>query len=156
MLTLQLRKAMQDAIEMSHFTKGLSSLKLVAEDVYDSNPSLMELIKRPILIARIKRMIKANRLNDWSKSDDSVNQMTLPGFDNLPRRIFLPNGRRKLLDEATAKDVRKHITMLRKRLIDHPKILQMERILKLMEKHNAEKPRITWGKVKALELRSNS
>jgi len=153
MLTIQLRKALEDAIEMSHFTKGLVSLKLIAEDVYDCNPDLMEQMKHPILIARIKRMIKANRLNDWSKSQRETDQLALPGFDNLPRRIFLPNGRRKLLDEATAKDVRKHITMLRKRLGEHPKIMQMERILELMEKHNVEKPRITWGKVKSIELK---
>jgi hypothetical protein len=153
MSAIQLRKALEDAIEMSHFIKGFRSLNLIAEDVYDSNPDLMEQMKRPVLISRIKRMIKAARLNDWSKSSQSNDQLTLPGFDNLPRRIFLPNGQRKLLDKATAKDVQKHISMLRKRSLEHPKILQMERVLRLMEKHNADKPRITWAKVKSIEFK---
>lgn len=153
MLTAQIRKALEEAIEIAHFTKSLHSLKLIAEDVYDSNPGLMEQLKRPVLIARIRRMIKGKRYDAWSKSQHGTEQLELPGFDNLPRRIFLPNGNRKLLDEATAKDVRRHIAMLRKRLGEHPKIVQMERILELIEKHNAEKPRITWAKVKVIEFR---
>ena len=152
MLTAKIREAIEDAIEMSHFTKGLVSLSFIAEDVYDSNPGLMEEAKRPILIARIRRMIKAKRFDAWAKSHRESDQLTLPGFETLPRRIVLPNGRRKLLDEATAKDVQAHIIMLRKRFLNDPKIQQMERVLKLIEKHNAEKPRITWAKVKAIEL----
>lgn len=151
MLTIQLQRALEDAIELSHFTKGLVSVGLIAEDVYDSNPGLMEEAKRPVLLARIRKMIENRRTRVWSKSEPEKPQLNLPGFEDLPRRIFLPNGRRKLLDDATVKDVQSHIAMLRKRFLEHPKILQMKQVLDLMQKYNVEKPRITWAEVKAIE-----
>lgn len=153
MLTISLQKSLEDAIELSHFTKGLSSVVLIAEDVYDSNPELMEQAKRPVLILRIRKMIENRRARVWSKNEPEKYQLTLPGFEGLPRRIVLPNGQRKLLDDSTAKDVQRHIAMLRKRFLEHPKIQQMERVLDLMQKHNSQKPRITWSEVKAIELK---
>lgn len=155
MLTVQLQKDLEDAIEISHFTKGLSSVKFIAEDVYDSNPGLMEQAKRPVLISKIRKMVENRRARIWSKNEPQNDQMALPGFDRLPRRIFLPNGNRKLLDETTAYDIQKHLVMLRKRLGEHPKIRQIERVLELMGKYTPEKPRITWAEVKAIELKTS-
>jgi hypothetical protein len=121
-----------------------------AEQFYNSHPQLMEKLKRPWLVQRLTKMIKNGTHQGWPKLEfDS--QMNLPGFEDLPRRIFLRDGRRKLLDKATVGDIRQHIKMLRDRFLQRPKIKRMEAVLELMEKYSKIKPKITWREVKQRE-----
>jgi hypothetical protein len=79
-------------------------------------------------------------------------QLVLPGIGILPRRIVLPDGSRKLLDNATVQDVRAHLKALRQRLLTSHRVLQIQKVVELMSKYAAEHRGITWAEVKKLEL----
>jgi len=143
MITTQ--KDLEEAIELSHFTKTLITAREVAEDVF---PQLSEELKHERVIQWLMRIVKRKR-EEWAAPPKQKQQLTLPGFEGLPRRIFLRDGRRKLLDKATIGQVRESLEMLRRRF--SPKIKQMEAVLELMQKYAVDRPKITWGRVKELE-----
>ena len=138
-------KDVEEAIELSHFTKTLITAREVAQDVF---PQVGQELKDRWIIERLMRIVKRKR-EQWAAPPKQKQQLNLPGFEDLPRRIFLRDGRRKLLDKATIGQVRESLEMLRRRF--SPKIKQMEAVLALMEKYAVDRPKITWGRVKELE-----
>jgi hypothetical protein len=152
-LEAELNEALQVDIHTNPTNEGLPPSSC-AERFYDSHSALMERLKRPWLITRLTNMIKNGMRQGWSKFEVEKQQLNLPGFETLPRRIFLSNGTRKLLDTVTIGEIRQHIKMLRHRFRNDPKIKQMEAVLALMGKYTSTKPRITWREVKQREVES--
>jgi hypothetical protein len=155
MADLALKNELNEALQLDVYgnpTNDSQPSSACAEWFYNSHPQLIEKLKRPWMIERLTNMIKNARRQGWPLLEMEKQQLNLPGFEDLPRRIFLRNGARKLLDKATIGDVRQHLKMLRDRFKNHPKIKQMEAVLDLMHKYNAEKQRITWKQVKQREL----
>lgn len=147
----QIERRVDEAIELADLGASDVTARAIAEGIYDSEPELMEQLKRPWMVDRLLWMVSRKRRNRRrvQRGDD---QLTLPGFEGLPRSIFLPDGHRKSLDDANVTQVRAHLNMLRNRLKHHPKIEQMEAVLELMRKYSGEQPRITWAEVKRREF----
>jgi hypothetical protein len=156
MLKTELQNTLNAAFEEYFFTNNVYEIapKACAENFYDSHSELMEKLKRPWLIERLTKLAKNRKQRGWPNTSKSP-QLTLPGFENLPRRIFLPNGTRKILDNATIGQIRDHLGMLRQRALEHTKIKQMEAVLALMEKYSTKQPWPTWAEVKQKELQAD-
>jgi hypothetical protein len=157
----------EEAVELSHFTKSLITAREIAHDV---SPQIGQELKDRWIIQRLMRIVERKR-KEWATPPKEDKQLTLPGLEGLPRRIFLRNGRRKLLDKATIGQVRQNLEMLKARLSQkfsedletlqakfsaHPKIKQMEAVIALMEKYVEIHPKITWEEVKKLEKERGS
>ncbi len=153
-MTKPLQVELEDAIQLDVFTNPANRHlppQSCAEQFYDTHPDLIDKLKRPWMVQRITNLIKNRMQRGWPEIGEST-QIALPGFEDLPRRIFLKDGGRKLLDKATIGDIRQHLQMLRKRFREHPKIKQMQAILELMEKYAKSNQRVTWKQVKQKEF----
>jgi hypothetical protein len=141
-----------EAIETADIGGITVSAQSIAERLYDSQPELMAELHRAWVVDRLVWIIGRKRRSEWRKRPAAEAQLVLPGFAGLPTSIFLRDGSRKSLDDATFTDVREHIKMLKARLKSSPRIHRMEAVLELMQKYAIEKPGITWENVKRLEL----
>ena len=137
----------EEAIELSHFTKTLFTARQVAEDVF---PQLSQELKDKRVIQWLMRIVERKR-KEWAQPEEPKRQLSLPGLEDLPRRIVLRSGRRKLLNHATFRQIRESLEMLRARFSQQNKIKQLEKVLSLMEKYADLQPKITWERVKELE-----
>lgn len=140
-------KDVEEAIELSHFTKKLITARDVAEDVL---PQIGQELKDRWIIQRLMRIVKRKR-EEWATPRQEEKQLTLPGLEGLPRRIVLRSGRRKLLNESTMGQIRESLEMLRARFSQQHKVRQLEMVLELMQKYAVDRPKITWGRVKEFE-----
>jgi len=137
MLTIALKHELETVLEtiLISVEPGISINKL-AEHVYDSTPELMERIKRPLAIERIRWMI--NRRSEYLPSKD---QLLFPGFPSLPVRIRLKNGKRPFLMQSNLEQLKQFRKILMKRKGTRLKIV--ERLIALMEPYAVKQPSIT-------------
>ena len=155
MLALALRnveKVVDEAIELADLGERGITARAIAERIHDSEPGLVAQVSREWIVERLTWMVSRRRRSRWNEKF-AGRQMMLPDpiFQNLPRTIILRNGQRPRLDTCDAKQVIDHLAALRARYGKHPRITQMEAVLKLMKSHATAGKRITWGEVKALE-----
>lgn len=155
MLSTEMQRDLDEALDRFVFTDNLAEIgpRRCAENFFDAHPKLMQQVQKPWAVERLTNLIKHRNQRGWPSGTESQ-QFVLPGFENLPRRIFLPNGTRKPLDSATVGQIREHLHMLRRRFSEHPKIKRVEAILALMLKYSKDQPRITWLEVKKKEIES--
>jgi hypothetical protein len=155
-LAQQVEFELREALQLALLDPSYLRLppKSCAERFYDSHPDLMERLKRSWIVKRLAQTIKNGAKQGWAKLDFETRgsaQLCLPGFENLPKRIFLRNGARKLLDKSTVADIQQHLKMLRQRFATSSKIKKIEAVLDLMQKYTTLHPKITWEKVKEIE-----
>jgi hypothetical protein len=154
----QIDKLIDEAIELADIGGIRVSHWAIAERLYDSEAALMKEIERTWILERLVWIISRKRRNRYlTRQADEMptiysSQLVLPGFEGLPRTIFLKNGKRHRLDFATAPQVNEHIAMLKARMDRSPKIARFEAVLKVMRKYTGQQPDITWAEVKAKEL----
>jgi hypothetical protein len=113
---------------------------------------LIEDLKEAWMLEKLAWHINRKRGDRWRRRSP---QMDLPGFENMPRMIFLRNGQRPRLEYATTSDIEDHVKLLRTRFHDSARVKKMEAVLALMRQHtseNQESRGITWGEVKQKEL----
>ncbi len=152
-LETRIGRVLKEAIELADIGGASTATIAIAGRIYDSEPELMTELQRPWMVDRLNWMIARMR-RDRRRAKSADDQLALPGFESLPRTIFLRDGARQKLDNANTTQVREHVKMLRSRLKHHAKIDQMEAVLELMRKHSHEKHGITWAEVKRKELES--
>jgi hypothetical protein len=151
---------LREAIELAGITGGQKiSNRAIVERIYDSEPELMKEYQRQWSTDRMLWMIakeRRERYTGGSTEDSEIisMQINLPGFEDLPQTIFLRNGRRQKLDYANVTQINEHIAMLKARMERAPKIVQFERVLKVMRKYSEKTPDIRWIDVKRLELKT--
>jgi hypothetical protein len=151
---MRLKETLQIDVYSNPANESLSP-SACADEFYRSHPELMDELKRPWIVRRLTKMIEHGLERGWPDMQVDT-QQNLPGFEDLPKRIFLKNGSRKILNDATIGQVKQHLWMLRDRFLNHPKIKQIEAVLELMQKYTKINPKITWKKVKQRELESGS
>jgi hypothetical protein len=151
-LEARVERILAEAIELADIGGIKVPVRSIADRVYDSEPDLMAELQRPWMVERLIWMISRKRRSTRRNSVETEAQLPLPGFEDLPRTIFLPNGRRHRLDHANRTHIIEHIKMLKSRLSFHPKIEKMEAVLALMTKYSDTEPGITWGEVKRKEI----
>ncbi len=150
---------LREAIELAGISGPKVSNRAIVERIYDSEPELMKEYQRQWSTDRMLWMIAKERRDRYAggggtEASEIVSmQINLPGFEDLPQTIFLRNGRRQKLDYANVTQINEHIAMLKARMERAPKIVQFERVLKLMRKYSESTPDIRWIDVKRLELK---
>ena len=152
-LTFRVERLISEAIELADIGGVAVRSRTIAERIYDTNPELMAELSRPWCLDRLLWIIGRRRVSAWrNRAIEVYPQLVLPGFEGLPRTIFLRNGSRKKLDDATATNVSEHIKMLKARIKTSTKIQRMEAVLGLIQKYSRDEPGITWAEVKRREL----
>lgn len=121
------------------------SINQLAERMCDSNPELLEEIKRPLAIERYTWMINRQRQHIPSKD-----QLLFPGFPTLPLRVTLKNGKWLFLVQANLEQLKQFRQVLLKRKGTRLKIV--ERLIAVMEPYAAKRTNITVSEVGAIEL----
>lgn len=147
----QIGRVLTDSLELAVLSGGGVTSRSIAEKIYEAEPELMEQLKPYWMVERLLWMVSRQRQMRRSLERNGA-QLALPGFEALPRTIFLPDGQRKSLDDATMEMVQKHIQILRDRLKPNSRIKLMEAVLGLMQKHGAGKRKMTWDEVKRREI----
>jgi hypothetical protein len=130
--------------------RGIKGAAL-AREIYGSEPELMEELKESWMVERLAWHINRKRTERWRENSS---QLVLPGFEEMPLRIFLRNGERPRLDYATMSQIEDHVKLLRTRFTNSPRLKRMEAVLDLMRRYAAQKENfgITWSDVKKKEL----
>lgn len=117
----------------------------LAERIYDSDPELMERIQRTWVIERLVWMINRRR-----SRVSQGNQLPLPGFEKLPRRMVIKGGKRVALRYATVKQLRQYRGALWKKR--DSRIEVVDRLIELVAGYASEHPGITVEEVMQREL----
>ena len=142
-----LAEAMDAAYEAGRGVKGAK----LAREIYLSQSELMEMLKEPWMVEWLAWQINRKRAERW-RAESS--QLALPGFEEMPLRIFLRNGQRPRLEFATMSQVEDHVKLLRTRFKNSPRLRKMEAVLDLMRRYAEDKDAFgaTWADVKRKEL----
>ena len=141
---------LDEALELANLGGGRHvSVSQIAERVYDSEPGLMQEATRLWMIERLTWMLGRRRRARWNEKYPDNGTLLLPEiFNDLPKAVFLPDGRRPKLDLCKLSETEENLTLLRKRYRSHYRITQMEAVVDLMRTYNAVQRGITWGEVK--------
>jgi hypothetical protein len=129
--------------------KRVSSID-IARHVFQSEAALMDQLKELWMVEKLAWYVNRKRGELWRAKRGP--QMYLPGFEDVPKTIFLRNGQRPRLEYATVGAVEDHVKLLRSRFRDSRKVKKMEAVLELMRKYTPDEKDITWGEVKKKEL----
>jgi hypothetical protein len=74
-------------------------------------------------------------------------QTMLPGFEHLPRRISIADGRQKPLHEATYRQLREYLAVLHDRHREDPRVAEVKALVELVQAYAAKNPGITVAEV---------
>ena len=125
-----------------------TSVRKIAERLYNDEPGLVEQLQRPWITARLEWMLyrKQDRL-------PGADQTTFPGFPTLPIRMTLKNRERPYLMQGNMKQLEEFRDVLGK--VKGRRYRIVERLIRLMAPYSAKRPGITVAEV-ALAERANS
>lgn len=147
----QLEKAIDEAIELADLGGQFTPASEIASRLFDEEHDVVAEASRPWVIQRLTRLIyDRRRRRVRSRYPD---QLTLPDpiFEGLPQRIFLRDGRRPKLENATLQQNEDHLRLLRKRQErnrqkDDPAVVQFTAVVEVHRKWSKITPGgITWG-----------
>jgi hypothetical protein len=100
----------------------------VAAQVYDAEPELMNRLQREWIVERLTWMLYRKRAKIRP-----ANQLTLPGFERIPQRLKMPDGRFTVLKRATVAELRQYRRFLADR--EDPRIEQIDRLIELVQRY---------------------
>lgn len=153
-MTLEKRveKAIDEAIELADLGGQHIPASRIAERLFEGQTELMKEVSQSWIIERLAWMISRRRRASWNRAHPS-GQMVLadPVFQGLPRTIFLRNGMRPALEQCIVSQTRDHLTLLRRRFNNSPRIVQFEALVEIHAKWAATRRNITWGDAMRLE-----
>jgi hypothetical protein len=141
----QLEKAISEAVELADLGGQLVPASEIASRLFDEERDLIAEVSRPWVIDRLTRLVYQHRRGRLRRRHPD--QLTLPDpvFEGLPRRIFLRDGHRPRLDDATLQQTEDHLRLLRNRQHDDPRVIQFERVVELHRKWSKIEHGIRWG-----------
>lgn len=144
-------RVVDEAIELADLGTIRFAAESVAQRIYDQEAELMEQVRYAWTIERLVLIIKRRRRE--RKYHENF-QLALPDpiFQDLPRRIFLRNGKRPKLDYCTVTETDDHLKLLRNRFPAHPRVVQMEAVVKLHRKWSERENGISWLETKQREI----
>ena len=117
-----------------------TSVPVLADRVYDSEPELMQKIMRPWLIKGLKWMLYRKQRRMPVEA-----QTTFEGFPMLPRRMTLKDGKRPFLMQGNIMQLQEFREVLLKRR--GARLATVERLIVLMTPYAQERPGITVAEV---------
>lgn len=121
-----------------------TSIRDLAERIYQGEPRLMESFQRRWMVDHLVWLIRRR-----SKLVKPENQLRLPGFEKLPRRLTTQDGKRPRLGGATLPqlmDYRRYLVNRR-----DPRVKQLDALIELMKRHAPRSPTMTVSEVMAAE-----
>lgn len=167
MLTTALKQQIDIVIETALLLarKG-TPLKELAQRTYAAERNVFDQAQESWMLDRIVWMLSRQRQKIHSV--DGVgealgDQFLLPGFERLPKRLTLRNGRWTALGNARLPQVREYREALLNQLTNYrktlaakdpagdPRIVALDKLIELMKKYLTRGKTITVGSVMALE-----
>lgn len=140
-----LKHDLEIAIEASIMLNPETAIVELAKRIYNSEPELMEQVKETLLIDRLIWMIGRKK-----QALAAAEQMPLPGFEDLPRRITFKDGRRAALRHADLDQMKAYRQLLAER--QDKRLDAVDRLIVLMvEEQKRTRGRVTVADVIAAE-----
>lgn len=90
----------------------------------------------------VVRLLRAKRL-ELARKRRAEDQYVLPGFEGLPQRIVIREGKRRPLARATYRQLRDYFEFLRKRQLNNPRLTQVKALVQLVQGYARMEPGIT-------------
>ena len=115
-------------------SEGKSSVRKIAESIYESEAEMLEQFRHPWMVDRIVWMLKRRQ------SKIAQGQLALPGFENLPRRITVKGGHRAALRFATLRELKEYRAILWKQ--EDKRVKTLDRLIELVASYAVENPNI--------------
>ena len=119
-------------------------IPVLAQRIYDSDPTLMAECQHIWALERIIWMLYRKQ-----QAATSSRQLCLPGFENLPNRITMKDGRRRALRSATLVHLIEFREVLAKRRT--ARYHAVVKLIALVAEYDKTQPDIQVGEVMALE-----
>src|SRR5271157_435712 len=95
----RLDRTLDEAIDLADRDGRRESGLAIAQRIYASERALIEELKEAWMVEKLAWHINRKRGERWRVKSP---QMELPGFEDMPRTIFLRNGQRPRMEYATA------------------------------------------------------
>lgn len=128
-----LSKQLQELIENALIAAAPDTpIKSLAKRLIDSNRELIDLLMEEWRVSYVARLVRAKQAQ--IAREQRTAQLMLPGFERLPGRITVSEGRRKPLEQATARQLREYLIVLRRRQKNNTQISQVLSLLQLLKK----------------------
>lgn len=91
---------------------------------------------------RVVKLFRAKRL-ELARKRRAEGQYLLPGFEGLPQRIVIRDGKRRPLEKATYRQLRDYFEVLRKRANNNPRLAKVKALMELVHPYAQDTPGIT-------------
>ena len=138
MLTTTLQRELEITIESAlMLAEPDTTVPVLAQRIYDSSPELMAQCEKYWALERIAWMLYRRKRRLLARR----NQLTLPGFENLPRLLTMRDGTRKNIKAATLPELLEYREVMTKN--NRSKLEDLDRLISLVSKHSRRHPRIT-------------
>jgi hypothetical protein len=113
-----------------------------AKRLISEETEIIEALTPEWQIREVVRLLRMKRL-EFARKDQPQKQFLLPGFERVPQRILIRDGKRKPLEGATYRQLRDYFKALRKRAYDNAKLTQVKALMELVWKYAQDTPAIT-------------
>ncbi len=165
MLTATLKKEIDTALETTlMFAPKNATLKELAARAYNSNRPTFDQAQETWMLERIEwLMARKRRTIIPIDAADEDPQFMLPGFERIPRRLTLKSGKRVALQNAILSQLREYRAALIVQLTNYrntlaskdpaqnPRVIELDRLIGLMEAHSIKGKTVTVADVMAAE-----
>ena len=141
-----LRRELEITLESALMLSPDTPIPTLAARIYDNDRALIEQFQRDWIIERLTWMMYRRR--QVSRNQD---QMILPGFESLPRRLNMTDGKRVPLRRANLESLAEYRKVLLARR--DRRLETLDRLIDLVRQYSKKKkdPGITVAEVFALE-----
>ena len=117
-----------------------TSVPVLADRIYDSEPALVEKVKRSFIVKGFKWMLYRKQ-----RHIPAENQLTFEGFPELPRRMTMKDGRRPFFMQGNLKQLQEFREVLLKR--KGARLETVERLIILMTPYAEQRASISVAEV---------
>jgi len=163
-ITATLKKDIDTALETTlMFAPKKATLKELAYRAYNSNRPIFDQAQETWMLDRIEWMIARKRRTIIPIDPDDEAQFMLPGFERIPRRLTMKNGKRVMLQKAILSQLREYRAALLVQLTNYrntlaakdplqdPRIIELDRLIELMSGYAKQGKMITVADAMAAE-----
>lgn len=146
MITSILKRDLEITLETAlMLVEDGTPLQQLAERIYNAESQLMSQLQRPWMVERLVWMLSRKRQHIVS-----ANQLRLPGFEDLPRRLTMKDGRRVALRNANLEQLKEFRNVLLARR--NKRLESLNRLIACVAEYEHKTPGITVGEVISLEI----
>lgn len=141
------------AVETSIISSPISmKIESQAAILIDEERGLIDLLTPIWQVQAVCRLIRLKR-KKMADAGGIENQFMLPGFERIPLRITIRDGKRRPLEDATYRQLAQYLHVLRRQARDNSRIQQLQALMGLVRPYMEDNPGITVKEVCLRESR---